>query len=98
MEQTPMAQNPGPQGRGNGGKIAGIIIAILILLAIGWFVMSKKGSNETAIKSDNQQAGQQQTASNNNQPMSLKDLMMGGSQKCDVSFQDQNAQSQGTVY
>ena len=92
------AGSPRPSGGGN-SKIAGIIVAIIILALIGWFAMSKKSGNNPDNTTKSQTNNSENVPPAGNQPTSLKELLAAGSnQKCEVSFDSQNSQTQGTIY
>jgi hypothetical protein len=91
METNQEPQSGQEEKKGN--KLGLIIIAVIVLLLAGWYFL--KSSNKTELKSSTQN---KQTAAAENSPMSLKELMMGKTQKCEVGLDSQNTQTQGTVY
>jgi len=95
MDQTtPPITNPPSSGGGNKNAIW-IVIVLIVLALIGWFVFGKKGNNQQTKSASENTMAENQAATN--QPTSLKELMMGGPQKCTVAYGDASNQSQGTV-
>lgn len=73
-------------------KIIGIIIAVVIIAAGGWYFTQNKTNNQT--KGQNEQTGAMSTTSS-----SLKDLLaLGKSQKCTFSVNTEDQNSSGTFY
>lgn len=94
MDETTTPPSPTPQKNGGNGKAIGIIILVIVLALLAWYFTKNKNGSQTL--SDTQTASSTQQSSG--QPTSLKNLMAGSPQKCDVSFSSNNSQSQGTVY
>lgn len=87
---------PVPSG-GNGGKTAGIVIAIVILAGLGWYFASGKFGNN--LKSENNSASQNSTLDLRSQPTTLKEILaLEKTQVCDVSFIAQDLQNKATIY
>ncbi len=89
--QAPQENEPSV---GNGGKVALLVLIVIVLAGLIWYYMKQQANTKNQTKSATSQT-QQQTG---NQPTSLKELMAGGPQKCEVSFANGDSQSQGTVY
>lgn len=98
MEQNNISPSPSPKN-GVGKIVAWIVIVIIVILAIWYFTSHKTGDTMSQTKSANQTATSQNMQPTPASEQSLKDLMMlGASQKCTVSFSNNNSQSQGTIY
>lgn len=93
----PNEQQPQSDQNKKSNKALPIAIAVVVLLLLGWY-FTKGSGNKAMLKSDGEETNTIQTQNNQNSPMSLKELMAGKAQKCEVSYGDQNAETKGMVY
>ncbi len=93
----PNEQQPQSDQSKKSNKTLPIAIAIVVLLLLGWY-FTKGSGNKAMLKSDGEETGKMQTQNNQNSPMSLKELMSGKAQKCEMAYGDQNSETKGLVY
>lgn len=94
MSENNQQEQNQPKNKNN--KIAGAVIVVIILLLPGW-AYAKNSKNRNVVNS-NEQNTDMKKSENENQAMSLKDLMQGKSQKCEVSYESQGSKAMGIVY
>jgi hypothetical protein len=94
MDETTPSTSPAPQKSGGSGKAIGIIILVIVLALLAWY-FTKNNNGSQSVSNSQTTTSTEQSAG---QPTSLKNLMAGSPQKCDVSFSNGTNQTQGTVY
>lgn len=88
-----------PSNGNNSKMIGGIIAALLVIVAIVWGVMAKKGGDSNMVRSGNEAITKINPDGSRPQPMSIKELMTTGkTQKCEVQFANDKVSTKGTVY
>lgn len=95
METNNQAPEVNPKSNKT-AKIAGMVVALLLILGLGWFFMSKKGTDST-LKGE--QDGGMMANHEGMEQMSMKDLLATGkNQKCEVSYENGKTTNKGTMF